>query len=113
EADARSSLRPGKTLHGTPNHVLQLTPHRQDIRYRRIVLWLGHADPVPPGLDLFEAGDTPKKRIRQRDVRMVGAIPVAYRMEVETTVAATRTTIEGVNVQFDQKLDDDLFTRRA
>ena len=113
EADAGSSLRPGETLDGTPNDVIELTPHREDIGYRRIVLWLGHADLVPRGLDLFEAGDTPKKRIRQRDVRMVGAIPVAYRMEVETTVAATRTTIEVVNVQFNQKLEDDLFTQRA
>ena len=113
EADAGSSLRPGETLDGTPNDVIELTPHREDIGYRRILLWLGHEDLVPRGLDLFEEGDTPKKRIRQRDVRMVGAIPVAYRMEVETTVAATRTTIEVVNVRFNQKLEDDLFTQRA
>jgi len=38
EADAGSSLRPGETLDGTPNDVIELTPHREDIGYRRILL---------------------------------------------------------------------------
>jgi hypothetical protein len=46
-------------------------------------------------------------------VRAVGAIPVAHRIEVETPANGTRTRIEVTEAQFNQKLEEDLFTQRA
>jgi outer membrane lipoprotein-sorting protein len=113
EADASAALRPAETIDGTPTHVIELTPKREDIGYKRIVIWLATDDLVARKLQLFEDGDTPKKVVQQRDVRPVGAIPVAYRMEVETPAAGTRTTVEVTAIEFNQKPADDLFTQRA
>lgn len=112
EADARSSLRPEETLDGTPTHVIELAPQREDIGYQRILLWLGREDLVPRKLELYEAGADPKKRITQRDVRAVGPIPVPHRIEVDTPAAGSRTAIDIADVQFNQKLDPDLFSQR-
>jgi outer membrane lipoprotein-sorting protein len=113
EADARSSLRGEEAVDGVPNHTIELTPQREDIGYKRIVLWLGKEDLVPRRLEFYEDGDQPKKRINQADVRAVGAIPVAHRIEVETPANGTRTRIEVTEAQFNQKLEEDLFTQRA
>ncbi len=112
EADARSSLRPDETLDGTATHVIELAPQREDIGYRRIVLWLGQDDLVPRKLEFYEDGTEPKKRILQGDVQVVGAIPVAHRIEVATPEAGSHTAIDIADVQFNQKLDPDLFTQR-
>jgi outer membrane lipoprotein-sorting protein len=113
EADARSRLRGEEDVDGTASHVIELAPQREDIGYRRIVIWLGKADLVPRRLEFYADGDVPKKRVRQAEIRMVGAIPVPHLIEVETPAASTRTRIEIADVQFDQGLEPDLFTQRA
>src|SRR6185436_18844241 len=40
ESDARSSLRADETLDATGTHVIELAPQREDIGYKKIVLWL-------------------------------------------------------------------------
>jgi outer membrane lipoprotein-sorting protein len=113
EADARSSLRAEETIDGTPTHAIELAPQREDIGYRRILLWLGKEDLVPRRLEFYEDGEQPKKRIGQAEINSVGAIPVAHRIDVESPAAGTRTLIEITDAQFDQKLEEDLFSQRA
>ncbi|HZP43722.1 MAG TPA: outer membrane lipoprotein-sorting protein [Candidatus Binatia bacterium] len=112
EADARSSLRGEETVDGTPAHVIELRPQREDIGYQRIVLWLGKEDLVPRRLELWEGEGEPKKRVLQSDVRSIGAIPTAHSVKVETPAAGSHTTIEVSDVQFNQGLGDDLFSER-
>jgi hypothetical protein len=112
EADARSSLRPDETLDGVATHVIELAPQREDIGYKKVVLWLGNDDLVPRQIDFFEDGSQAKKRIVQRDIEPVGAIPVARRIEVATPEKGSHTAIEVSDVQFNQHLDPDLFTQR-
>jgi outer membrane lipoprotein-sorting protein len=112
EEDARSSLRAEEAVDGTPTHVVELLPQRDDIGYKRIVLWLGRDDLVPRQLELYEGDGDPKKRLKQSDVRPVGAIPVAHKIEVATPAAGSRTVIEVSDVQFNQKLDPELFSQR-
>jgi uncharacterized protein len=114
EEDASSTLLRDETVDGVPTHVIALRPHRDEIHYQKIQVWLGVDDLVPRRLEFFETDDgEPSKRIAQRDVRMVGAIPVAYRVEVETTAAGSHTEIATGEVAFDQGLRDDLFAERA
>src|SRR5207244_11107108 len=47
EADAASHLRGDETLDGVASHVIELAPRREDIGYKRIVMWLGADDLVP------------------------------------------------------------------
>ena len=127
EADAGSNLRGDETLDGVPCHVVELTPKRADIDYQRIVLWLGRDDLVARQVELYEiapssgwfgfggdgAATAPTRRIRQSDVRLVGKIPVAHRVDVETPSAGTKTIVTFTDVAFDPGLPDDLFSQPA
>ncbi len=112
EADARSSLRGEETVDGTPTYAIEEVPQREDIGYKKIVVWLGHDDLVPRRLELYEDAAEPKKRIAQSDVKSIGAIPVPHHVEVATPAAGSHTVIEIADVQFNQKLDPELFTQR-
>ncbi|MBX3026336.1 outer membrane lipoprotein-sorting protein [bacterium] len=124
EADATAARRGEETIDGVPCHVIELTPVREDIGYQRIVLWLGRDDLVARRVDLHEqapargwfgrGGDAmPTRRIEQRDIRRVGAIPVPFRAEVHTPAAGSRTIISFERVTFDLSLPDELFTQPA
>lgn len=113
EADAASSLRGEETIDGVPCHVIELAAKREDIGYKKIVLWLGTADLVPRKLEFYGDDDAPAKSILQRDVREVGKIPVAYATTVETPASGSSTQVTVVETQFNQKLGDDAFTQRA
>lgn len=113
EADAASSLRGEETVDGVACHVIELAAKREDIGYKKIVLWLGRDDLVPRRLEFFEDGAEPKKRMTQADVRNVGKIPIAFKSKVETLAAGSSTDVTVVETQFNQKLSDDAFTQRA
>jgi Outer membrane lipoprotein-sorting protein len=126
EADATSRLRGEETVDGVRCHVIELTPKREDIGYERIVLWLAADDLVARQVEFYEpvpssgwfglstsAQTAPTRRIRQSDVRPVGAIPVPHRAQVETPSAGTKTTAAFTHVAFDQGLPDDLFSQPA
>jgi hypothetical protein len=126
ESDAASHLRGEASIDGVRCHVIELTPLREDIGYRRIVVWLGADDLVARQVELYETAPStgwlgfgtdsatpPTRRVRQSDVRMVGPIPVPHRAEVETPSAGSKTTVIFVHVAFDQGLPDELFTQPA
>jgi Outer membrane lipoprotein-sorting protein len=113
EDDARSSLRGEETVDGVPTHVIELVPQRADIGYRKIVVWLGRDDLVPRRLEFFGDGSDPVKRIAQRDIQGVGAIPIARSIEVETPAKGSKTVIASSDAAFDLGLEDDLFSQRA
>ena len=90
------------------------------------MVWLGRDDLVARRIDFYEeasaagwlgldGGDAPAptRRVLQRDVRRVGAIPVPFRAEVETPAAGSKTTVTFESVTFDQSLPDDLFNQPA
>ncbi len=112
DADATASLRGEETVDGTASHLIELTPKREDIGYARILLWLGKEDLIPRKLEFYEQQAEPRKRITQHDVRLVGAIPVAYRTDVETPQTGSHTAVEITDLKFNQGLKDDLFTQR-
>ena len=112
ETDARSSLRGEETVEGTPTYAIELVPRREDIGYRKLVLWLGREDLLPHRLEFYEDGSEPRKRMTQGDVRSIGAIPVAHHVDAATLAAGSHTAIEITDVQFNQKLDAELFSQR-
>src|SRR3989442_1403302 len=100
DADATASLRGEETVDGTASHLIELTPKREDIGYARILLWLGKEDLVPRKLEFYEQQAEPRKRITQHDVRLVGAIPVAYRTHLETPQNGSPTGGGGTHPKF-------------
>ena len=73
----------------------------------------GRDDLVPRRLELYEDAPEPKKRIAQSDVKSIGAIPVPLHIEVATPAAGSHTVVEIADVQFNQKLDAELFSQRS
>jgi Outer membrane lipoprotein-sorting protein len=127
EEEARSKLLDSETIDGVACNVIELEPRLEHVVYGRVLLWLGRDDlvarrvefykiPEPRGLlaRLFGGGEDdskqPVRRFRQKDIRNVGSIPVAHRIEVETPAEHTRTTIDVVAVRFDQGLTDAFFS---
>jgi hypothetical protein len=130
EQDAASTLRGTESVDGVACYVIELTPHLEHVAYPRIVLWLGTDDLVARQVEFYNereqagvlgrllggalgggaAATEPVRRFRQRDIRTVGAIPVAYHIEIETPAEATKTTIEVVDVRFDQGLTESFFS---
>ena len=113
EDDATSKLLGEGDVGGTAVYNIELTPRREDIGYEKIMLGLGREDLVPRRIEFYENGDVPAKQIMQSDVRAVGPIPVAHKIEVQTPAAKSATTIEVSEIKFDQGLKDDLFTQRT
>jgi outer membrane lipoprotein-sorting protein len=112
EADATSSLRGDEPVDGMPTHAIELKPQREDIGYQKIVLWLGTEDLVPRRIELYDADKDPKKRIAQSNVKMIGSIPTPETVKVETPSTGSHTTIDVSDVQFNQNLEDELFSER-
>lgn len=113
EEDATSKLVGDGEVDGVAVHNIELAPQREDIGYEKIVLGLGREDLVPRRIEFYQDGAEATKRITQSEVRAVGPIPVAHKIEVQTPAAKSSTTIEVSEVKFDQGLRDDLFTQRT
>jgi outer membrane lipoprotein-sorting protein len=111
ERDARSALRRDEPIDGTLCHVVEFTPQRDDIGYTKIVSWFGQDDLVPHQLEFWRDGAL-SKRIRLSDISLVGAIPVAHRIVIDTPDKNTRTEVEISDVAINRGLEDDLFTQR-
>lgn len=112
EAQAASTLRGEETVEGVACWVIALAPTAEDEPYKRVVLWLGKDDLVPRRLELFTDPDAePTKRIAQRDVRVVGKVPVPYAIDVATPAKGSHTEIRSREVAFDEGLSDDVFTQ--
>jgi hypothetical protein len=126
EADARLSLAKPETIDGVLCHVIDLEPKLDYVAYGRIRVWLGQADLVARQVEFYEkppqrgffarlfgrasaSGDQPVRRFRQRDIRYVGPIPVAHRIEVDSPADHSRTSIEVVDVTFNRGLPKAFF----
>jgi outer membrane lipoprotein-sorting protein len=113
EEDARSSLRGIEPIDGVDCWAIELTPQREDISYEKIVLWLSKDDLFPRQIEFYaDAGGEAKKRVAQRDVKVVDGIPIAHRVDVQSPGAGSRTEMEVSEVRFNKGLDDSLFSER-
>lgn len=112
EDDARSSLRGSEAVDGLDTWTIELAPEREDILYKKVVLWLGKDDLVPRKLEFYDEGDEPRRRILQSDIEMHGTIPWAAKVKAETPAAGSYTDIVVSDVQFNGGLSDDVFTQR-
>ena len=77
-------------MDGVPTYVIELVPQREDIGYKKIVIWLGRDDLVPRRLEFYGDASDPTKRIVQRDLHDVGSIPMARHVEVETPARGSK-----------------------
>jgi len=111
EAQAASALVGSEDVDGHACWTIALTPAERD-GYGKIVLSLDKELLVLRKLIFHDAGGVMVKTLLQSDVKNVGAIPTAYRMDMQTPAKESRTEVVITEVKYDTGLADDFFTER-
>ena len=112
EDDARSALLGAESVDGHDCHTIELRPKGDDEGYERIVLWVDKDGLVVRKMDFYEKGGVLVKTLALTDIRDVGPIPIAHRMEMRNVKKESRTAVDLSDVRFGADLSDDLFTQR-
>lgn len=113
ETDARTRLLRTETVDGTGAHVIEFTPVEKEIGYGRIVVWLRADDLIVTRYEMYSDGGEPDKVLTLSDIRNVGPVPTAFRMEMKNLRAGSRTEVQMTNTKYDSGLGDDQFTQRV
>jgi hypothetical protein len=101
------------TIDGQVSDVIELTPTAAaDVSYGTIRLWLGRGDQVVRKYEFADADGRVVKILTLGDIREVGAIPSAYRLEMRNERDGTRTAVELTALQYNSGLGDEVFTQR-
>lgn len=110
--EAPATLEGEETIDGAPCDRISLAPQQDGTAYKRIVLWLDKDKLVARKLDFYDLDGALAKSLTLRDVRDVGAIPTAHRLEMKTLAKGSHTVVELPEVKYDSGLADDVFTQR-
>jgi outer membrane lipoprotein-sorting protein len=113
EQDTEAVLRGIEPIDGTPAYAIAFTPKREDVAYKKIVVWLGREDLVPRQIELFEDGTTLTKRLRQGEIKPIDNRPIPHRVEIDTLASGSHTTMQLLDVAYDKGVPDDRFTQSA
>jgi hypothetical protein len=112
EAEAPSTLTGSEAIDGRPCHVIELRPRQEDISYRRIVIWVDQELLVSRKLEFFGPNGEHLKTLMQGDIRNVGPIPTAHRLEMRSVQKGTHTEVAVTEVAYDRGLSDAVFSER-
>jgi outer membrane lipoprotein-sorting protein len=113
DADARVRLLRDETLDGRSCHVIEFTPTGKDVTYGKILTWLTADDLVMVKFEMYDDSGQLEKVLTLSDVRNVGAIPTAFRMEMKSEQNGSHTVVDFTEIKYDTGLADTLFTQRT
>lgn len=111
EEEAASRLLGKEALDDHEAARIELVPRRKDVGYRRIVILLETPDLVLRRMEFYGEEDSPKKVLRLDDVKPVGSIPTAGRLEMSRPAGGTSTVVDVRDVRYDQGLPASAFTQ--
>jgi outer membrane lipoprotein-sorting protein len=112
DAEAPAQLAGQETLGGKATDIIDLRPRLEGMPYRRIMLWMDRDQLVPRKLDFYDSAGALAKSLTLDDIRDVGAIPTAHRLEMRSVEKGSRTVVELPQVTYNSGLPDELFTQR-
>lgn len=113
EADARAALLRDEPVDGAPCAVIELTPVAKELGYGQVRIWMRRADSVILKFEFVDKKGQVAKALTVSDVRPIGAIPTAFRMEMQNVQAGSHTIVQFSSVTYDTGLADDAFTQRT
>lgn len=111
DEEAPSRLLGTETVDGREAARIELLPRRKDVGYRRIVILLETPDLVLRRMELFGDEAAPRKILRLDDVKTIGTVPTAARLEMSRPANGTSTVVDVSDVKYDQGLSPSLFTQ--
>jgi outer membrane lipoprotein-sorting protein len=110
---AHVTLAGEETVDGHASDIVALTPTAAaEVSYGTIRLWLGRDDQVVRKYEFVDAQGTLAKTLLLSDIRDVGGIPAAYRLEMRNQRTGSHTLVELSELKYNAGLDDEVFTQR-
>lgn len=106
--EASASLSRDEELDGHPCAVIEIVPKTVDVSYEKIRVWLGRDDLVVHKFEFDESGRLVKTLVMS-DVRVLGKVPTAHRLEMKNERTGSRTVVVFDHVAYDTGLKDALF----
>lgn len=113
EADARTNLLRTEDVDGKQAYVIEFTPVAKELSYGKVITWLTVDDLVIRKYEMYDKSGRLEKVLTTGDIRPVGAVPTAYRMEMKNVQSGSRTEVDLNEIKYDTGLDDSTFTQRA
>ncbi|MDG2305624.1 MAG: outer membrane lipoprotein-sorting protein [Candidatus Binatia bacterium] len=114
DADATASPLETPAEKKRPGRVwFNLRLQGDDPSYDRLAVELSEPDLLLRSMEMYVAGDAPTKILTFEDIRDVGGIPSAFRLELRQPEPGTHTTVDISDVEYDGGIDDVVFTKRA
>lgn len=112
-SEASSALAGEETIDGVVCDIVELTPTpAADVHYGKVRLWIGRTDQFVHRYQFVDADGQLAKTLAMSDIRDVGGIPAAHRMDMRSERAGSHTTVLVSELQYNTGLEDELFTQR-
>jgi len=112
EEEAPTKLVGEENVDGHACHVIELRPQQKGMSYSRIVTWMDREKLVFRKMDFHDKDGEHVKTLDLTDIRDIGPIPTAHRMEMRSLKKGSWTVAELAEVAYDTGLSDDFFTER-
>jgi outer membrane lipoprotein-sorting protein len=100
----------------TDCYTVELTRNEgSDAGYSRVLMWVDKTNYVPLLIDYYDLKDPEllRKRLFLSDIEIIQGIPTAKRMEMWNMIDNSRTVILINSVEYNIKLDEEMFTERG
>ncbi len=103
-------------MEGKDCYQLELTRKPDsDLSYSRLVMWIIKENFIPIVIDYYDEKDPThlEKRLVESDIRIIDNIPTAMKIVMYNKNDNTQTEMELLEVRYNIKLDDSMFTERG
>ena len=103
-------------MEGKDCYKLELTRNPDsDVSYSRLIMWVIKENFYPIVIDYYDEDDFTllEKRLVQSDIRLINNIPTAMKAVMYNKMDNTQTEMEFLDVKYNVKLNDDMFTERS
>lgn len=111
EGDAEATIEREEDCSGQKCWVVAFTPKAKEIAYAKIRVWLDDRYRLRR-FEFVNDKDEVLKRLEILDIRDVGAIPTAFRFEMENVRGGSKTIVDFGEVKYDTGVGDAAFSER-
>ena len=101
-----------EAIDGIPCYVMEGVP-RHRIAYGKLQGWVRKDDFVTTKAVFFDEDLDPLKEARLTDIREVGGVPMAHRIEMKSLIGESKTVLSLDELRINQNLSPGLFTEAA
>jgi outer membrane lipoprotein-sorting protein len=110
--EASATLIRDEDVDGHACAVIEIVPKTVDITYKKVRLWVDRGELIVRKFQFEDDNGRLAKTLSLSDIRAVGAVPTAHRMEMVNERYKSRTIVVFDTITYDQGLDDSVFSQR-